>query len=345
MRRWKLLIVDDEPLNIDYLEQELEDLGYETVAAYDGVQALEMVATENPDMILLDIMMPEMDGFQVLERLKENKQWRSIPVVVISAMSDIQSVVKGIEMGADDYLPKPFNDVLLRARLRSGLQKRAWQLQERAYLLEIEAEKHRADELLNVILPEAIAAELKANQVVQPREYLDVAVMFADIVGFTAYCDQHPAAEILANLQALIVGFEQIAIRYRLQKIKTIGDAFMAAGGLLVPLDNPVYECVQCGQEMISLAKKLPAGWDVRVGIHFGSVLGGVVGRQQYLFDIWGDTVNTAQRVERSGKERSVNLSSAAWKQVSDLFVADSSRALEIKGKGLLEIFSIRATS
>jgi class 3 adenylate cyclase len=96
---------------------------------------------------------------------------------------------------------------------------------------------------------------------------------------------------------------------------------------------------------MISLAKKLPAGWDVRVGIHFGSVLGGVVGRQQYLFDIWGDTVNTAQRVERSGKERSVNLSSAAWKQVSDLFVADSSRALEIKGKGLLEIFSIRATS
>ena len=104
-----ILIVDDEPFNVDYLEQELEDLEYDTISAGNGQEALEQVAAHAPDMILLDIMMPVMDGFGALERLKANKQWRDIPVVVISAMSDMDSVTRGIEMGAEDYLPKPFD--------------------------------------------------------------------------------------------------------------------------------------------------------------------------------------------------------------------------------------------
>lgn len=120
----RILIVDDEPLNIDYLEQELEDLQFVTLSAADGVEALEQVEAEAPDLILLDIMMPRMDGFAVLERLKAEKKWRDIPVVVISAMTDLASIARGIEMGAEDYLPKPFDPVLLQARISSGLEKK-----------------------------------------------------------------------------------------------------------------------------------------------------------------------------------------------------------------------------
>jgi CheY-like chemotaxis protein len=109
--RWrtglKILIVDDQPLNVDYLEQELSDLDYQTISAANGKEALERVRAELPDMILLDIMMPVMDGFEALKNLKSEPAWRDIPVVIISAMTDLESVIKGIELGADDYLPKP----------------------------------------------------------------------------------------------------------------------------------------------------------------------------------------------------------------------------------------------
>jgi CheY-like chemotaxis protein len=133
----KILIVDDDPLNIKYLEQELEDLGFETLSAMDGQEALELVSAEAPDLILLDIMMPVMDGFSVLARLKENEAWRDIPVVVISATNDVQSTVKGIELGAEDYLPKPSDPVLLQARINAGLEKKRFRDQEVEYLRQV----------------------------------------------------------------------------------------------------------------------------------------------------------------------------------------------------------------
>ena len=133
-----ILIVDDEPFNVDYLEQELEDLEYDTVNAMDGAEALQQVAATNPDMILLDIMMPVMDGFETLDRLKANEAWRDIPVVIISAMNDINSIARGIEAGAEDYLPKPFDPTLLEARLYAGLEKKRLRDQEIEYLRQVE---------------------------------------------------------------------------------------------------------------------------------------------------------------------------------------------------------------
>ena len=133
-----ILIVDDEPFNVDALEQELEDLGYATVSATNGRAALDCVAATAPDLILLDIMMPEMDGFEVLAHLKADDTLRHIPVVIISALTDLASVVKGIQLGAEDYLSKPFNDVLLRARIEAGLAKKRWRDQEAAYLHHVE---------------------------------------------------------------------------------------------------------------------------------------------------------------------------------------------------------------
>ena len=120
----KILIVDDEPFNVDYLEQELEELDYETVSAFNGQEALDRVRSDFPDLILLDIMMPVMDGFELLTCLKADSCTRDIPVIVISASTDLQSVVRGVQLGAEDYLPKPFEPVLLKARIASSLEKK-----------------------------------------------------------------------------------------------------------------------------------------------------------------------------------------------------------------------------
>jgi sigma-B regulation protein RsbU (phosphoserine phosphatase) len=148
-----ILIVDDEPLNIDYLEQELEGSEYQVSSASNGQQALERVRAEAPDLILLDIMMPVMDGFEALGRLKADAASRDIPVIVISAASDLPNMVRGIQLGAEDYLPKPFEPTLLRARIASSLEKKRLRDLEQLYLKGLERELDIAREIQQGFLP------------------------------------------------------------------------------------------------------------------------------------------------------------------------------------------------
>jgi sigma-B regulation protein RsbU (phosphoserine phosphatase) len=154
--RARILIVDDEPYNIDYVEQELEDLDYQTASAPNGREALEQVAVEAPDVILLDIMMPEMDGFQVLAHLKADERLRNIPVIIISVLDDMGSIVKGIEMGAEDYLPKPFDPVLLKARIGASLEKKRLRDIEVKYLQRINDEMALAWRIQSGFLPKEL---------------------------------------------------------------------------------------------------------------------------------------------------------------------------------------------
>lgn len=149
----KILIVDDEPFNVDYLEQELEEANYDTLSAANGQEALAKVESEAPDLVLLDIMMPVMDGFEVLRRLKSNPSTRHIPVIVISATNNLESVAKGIQLGAEDYLPKPFEPVLLHARLFSSLEKKRLRDLEQLYLQGLEREMEIGREIQRGFLP------------------------------------------------------------------------------------------------------------------------------------------------------------------------------------------------
>lgn len=153
MTSQKILVVDDEPFNVDYLEQELEDLGCEILTAVNGQEALDKVQSEVPDLILLDIMMPVMDGFEVLSRLKADPSTRDIPVIVISANNDLQSVVQGIKLGAEEYLPKPFEPVLLHARISSSLEKKRLRDLQQLYLKGLEREMDIAREIQQGFLP------------------------------------------------------------------------------------------------------------------------------------------------------------------------------------------------
>jgi phosphoserine phosphatase RsbU/P len=190
-QRPKILIVDDEPLNVDYLEQELEDLEYETVSATNGQEGLQRVAEARPDMILLDIMMPVMDGFEMLRQLKGVPDWRDIPVVIISALTDMDSVVRGIKLGADDYLPKPFNPTLLSARLSAGLVRKQLRDLERQHLQSLERELEIGHQIQSGFLPGdlpevsgwGIAAHFQAAREVA-GDFYDVFRMSNGLLGF-----------------------------------------------------------------------------------------------------------------------------------------------------------------
>jgi class 3 adenylate cyclase len=231
--------------------------------------------------------------------------------------------------------------VLLKARINAGLEKKRFHDREVMYLHRIEAEKKRADELLHVILPDEVVEELKATNAVKPRRYTNVAVLFCDIVGFTPYCEKRSPEEVVTYLQELVSAYETLALRYDLQKIKTIGDAFMATAGLLKPVPNPTLSAVQCGLEMITTVRRMPAEWNVRVGIHVGPIMAGVVGHRQYLYDVFGDTVNTAARCESHGVPGAVAVSAAAWREIADRCRGESLGMVHVKGKGDMEIFRV----
>ena len=342
----RILIVDDEPFNRDVLAQELELLEHEAVTAIHGRDALDRLASETVDLILLDIMMPEMDGFAVLRRLKDDARLRHIPVIMISALDDIDSVVRCIELGADDHLPKPFDPVLLKARIGACLEKKRWRDQEVAYLArierqmrEIERERARADRLLHAILPPSAVAELKARDCVTPRRFEQVAVLFGDIVSFTPYCERHPAEEVVANLDRLTRACEDLVSAHGLEKIKTAGDCVVATANLLEPHPDPVLASVRCAFAMADAARANPASWQIRIGIHLGPVVAGVVGQSKFTFDVWGDTVNVAARLSDYGAEAAVYLTDAAWRQLDGRARGQPLGPVALKGKGEIEIY------
>jgi DNA-binding response OmpR family regulator len=337
-RRARILIVDDEPLSVDMLEQELELLHYATISANDGLQALERLDAEPVDLVLLDVMMPRLDGYQVLQCLKTDAELRHIPVIMISALDQLASAVRGIELGAEDYLPKPFDPVLLRARIAACLEKKRWHDREVAYRREIERERERADRLLHAILPATAVAELKASNRVAPRRYELVTVLFADIVGFTAYSEAHAAEEVVANLDRLIQAGEALVSEHGLEKIKTIGDGWVATANLFQRHADPVLASVRSALAIIEAARTNPAAWKIRVGIHVGPVVAGVVGRDKLSFDIWGDTVNVAARLSTLGSNAAVYLSADAWAQVAGRCLGETLGQVVVKGKGEIEV-------
>ena len=201
--------------------------------------------------------------------------------------------------------------------------------------------KRRSDRLLRAILPDQIAAELKANGRVRARRHEDVAVLFADIVGFTQYSDTHDPEEVLEALTEITQRFDAIARDHGLEKLKTIGDSFMAAAGLLTPVLNPDLQCVKAGLDMIEACRELASEWTVRVGVHSGELVAGVLGTEKFLFDVWGDTVNTASRVESNGTPNQVSVSRTSWNRIAHACRGRSRGMVEVKGKGEMEMFIV----
>jgi class 3 adenylate cyclase len=342
-QRGRLLLADDDAPNRDLLCRRLKKLGYEVVAVQNGRDALKLVRKQSFDLVLLDLLMPGLDGREVLARMKADPNLKDVPVIMISALDQVEGIVRCIELGAEDYIAKPFNPVFLRARIGAGLEKKRLRDREVSYVRQIQEEKQRSEKLLHIILPQDVAEELKATDSVKPQRFENAGVLFCDIVGFTAYCDQHAPEEVLPQLQAVVEAFEELTARYGLEKMKTIGDSFMGTIGLGAPVENPALNCVQCGQAMIKAARRLPPYWKVRVGVHVGPVIAGVVGRRKYQYDVWGDTVNLAARMEAAAQPGSICVTASTWRLLEGHCRGKPLGFLEIKGKGALELYRVQA--
>jgi CheY-like chemotaxis protein len=331
--RGRLLVVDDNVADREQLCDLLQEQGHQVTAAASGPEALALVAAQPFDLILLDVLMPGMTGFGLLERLKAEEPWRNIPVLMISALEEMKSIVNGIARGAEDYLCRPVDPMLLRARIGACLEKKRLRDREMFYL-------RRIDELLNALFPPEVVAELKETSAVQPRRYEKVGVMLVDVAGFTHFCDVHRATpeRIVHRLGEHFLACEQVTRRHGVQKIKTIGDAFLGTSGLFGTCPNPVLTLLRCGQDMIEVARSGTPPWEVRVGIHLGPVVAGVLGEAPSTFDIWGDTVNLAARLETCADPGTIVLSADAWGEVASL-CRGNSRWEEIRGKGPMEVF------
>ncbi|MFN2420248.1 MAG: adenylate/guanylate cyclase domain-containing protein [Gemmatimonadota bacterium] len=336
--RGRVLVVDDDEVNRDVLSRRVASQGAEVAVAASGHEALEILRSESFDAVLLDVMMPGMSGYAVLREMKTDTSLREIPVIMISALDEIESTVRCIRLGAEDYLAKPFDPTLLRARLGACIEKKHLRDREVVHLRTIDEERRRSEGLLHAIFPAEVVRELKATHSVRPRRYEDVAVMFIDIVGFTRFAETLEPEKVIDSLQKLVESQEVIAESHGLEKIKTIGDGFMAAAGMLRPTPDPVLTCVRCGLDMITKARELEASWEIRIGVHVGPIVAGVLGRRQYLFDLIGDTVNTASRVESAGVPGAVSLSGSAWQQIAHLSVGRSLGIVPVKGREPIEI-------
>jgi class 3 adenylate cyclase len=332
-----ILIVDDTPDNIAVISGVLK-ANYKTKVATNGEKALALANAPDgkPDLILLDIMMPGMDGYEVCSRLKANPETADIPVIFLTAKTEVDDEARGFEVGAVDYIHKPFTPPLVRARVKTHLALKS-------ALEEAHAARMQADELLDTLLPKAAANEIRNIGTVIPKRHENVAVLFCDVANFTSYCDKHEPEDVIARLDALFVRFEGIVNKHGLEKIKTIGDAFMAASNLLNKADEPLVCAVRCALEMASTMVDSQLDWAVRCGVHLGPVVAGVVGQERYQFDIWGDTVNVAARMCGKSQPGTLAVSEEIWNKISSRFEGVPLGDLEVKGKGMISVFEIRA--
>ena len=332
----RVLIVDDTPTNVGVISGLLKG-AYRTKVATNGEKALVLAsAPEKPDLILLDVMMPGMDGYEVCRRLKANPVTRDIPVIFLTAKTDAIDEENGFEVGAVDYIHKPFSGPIVLARVKT-------QLALQAALAQAREARNQADELLHALLPKKAADEIRSIGTVIPRRYENVAVLFCDVTNFTSYCDKHEPEDVVSRLDALFVIFERVTARHGLEKIKTIGDGFMAAGGLLQEIHDPLGAAVRCGLEMASTLIDARLGWEVRVGVHAGPVVAGVVGQERYQFDIWGDTVNMAARMVGISAPGTVSTTEEIFNRIEASFHGEALGEVNVKGKGPLCVFGVRA--
>lgn len=324
-----ILVVDDDRLNRIVLTRGLEAEGHIVTAAENGREALELLDGELPDVILLDIVMPELGGMEVLDQVKGDPRLRDIPVIMISAVDELDSVVRCIEAGAEDYLPKPFDPTLLRARINAGLTKRRLGRLER----------ERVRDVFARFLPETVVDEVLRDTNGEPRlggVRLVGTILFTDLRGFTTFAERTAPDVIVQVLNTYFSEMSNAVLDNGGTLITFLGDGIMSVFGAPIASDDHADHALAAARQM--LGERLPRfnAWareivsddiefQMGIGVASGPVMSGNVGSSRRLeYAAIGDPVNTAARLQGLAKELG-----------RPLLVAESTRELLADGKDL----------
>src|SRR5262245_2631187 len=291
-----ILVVDDEPYNVDLLAQELTDLGYGIITASNGNEALEVLAQSDCDLALIDIMMPGMDGFQVLSFLRESNQLASLPVIVVSAIDDVTSIARCLELGAEDFITKPFDPTILRGRINGVLEKKRLRDQVQQQLEITKA-------IFGRYVPEGVARRILAGKgTVAPAE-CEASILFLDIEGFTGIAECMAPSQVMAMLSAFFSAVLEPISRFGGVVNQISGDSMLVTCNVPVRqphhADNAVRSAIEI-QKAISERRFGDHFLKLRIGINTGLVVAGNIEVGERLnYTVIGDTVNIAARLEK----------------------------------------------
>ncbi|MDB9511736.1 adenylate/guanylate cyclase domain-containing protein [Kamptonema animale CS-326] len=363
-----ILVVDDTPDNVRLLSTILTEEGYQVRKALNGQRALTTIQEFPPALILLDVMMPDMNGYEVCKKLKDSPQTSSIPVIFLSALDHVLDKVKAFEVGGVDYITKPFQDreVLVRVanqlmiqNQQQLLQEQTKQLQECVGRLQNEIQerqraelalriaKKKSDHLLLNILPAAVVENLKKGAGSAAERFDSATVLFADIVDFTSMAARTSPLELVSLLNQIFSKFDQLTEKHGLEKIKTIGDAYMVAGGLPITRLDHLEAIADMALDMQSaigdFKTDLDRPFQIRIGIHTGPVVAGVIGTKKFTYDLWGDTVNVAFRMESQGLPGYIQVTTDIYDRLKDEYLFEERGTINVKGKGEMLTYWLKA--
>lgn len=332
-----ILLVDDTPDNLRLLSKILTEQGYEVGKALNGQMALRAIKTATPQLILLDINMPNMDGYEVCKAIKDNAQTREIPVIFISALDDVWDKVKAFKVGGIDYITKPFQGEEVLARVENQLKIQALQ---KALL----SEQQKSEKLLLNILPQAIVQELKEKTTSTPTQYESATFLFADIAQFTPNSSLMRAVDVVALLNQVFSAFDELVSLHNVEKIRTIGDSYFVGAGLPIAEPHHAIAIANLALDMQSVITNFHwsngSPLQLRIGINTGGpVVAAVIGTKKFAYDVWGDAVNIASRMESNGQPGKIQCSESTARELKHQFELEKRGNLEIKGCGKMTTY------
>lgn len=354
-----VLVVDDDPVTRQMLSGTLEERGHRVTTADDGRRGLDLVRSERFDVVLLDVLMPHLNGYEVLEHMKGDEELRHIPVVMVTSVDEVESAVRCIELGADDYLSKPIDPVLLIARVNAGLNKKRLHDLEQEHLdevarlnrqLEARVEEQMAELVrtgeLKRFLPLQIAEGLMAGQL-SPADGFErrkLTLLFADLVGFTDLSDTLEPEELSEVLNEYLREMTAVAVAHGGTLDNYIGDGLMVIFGAPIADEEPVqaWAALRAGFGMIARADELsaairdrgiPADLRLRVGVNTGHCTVGVFGSDLLrAYKAVGFAVNVAARLQSEADPGTVLAGFRTYALVKDRVRAQSRGELTLKG-------------
>jgi adenylate cyclase len=339
----RILVVEDTPANIQMLSATLKAAGYQVSVATNGRQALDVVARLTPDLILMDIVMPEMDGFEACRVLKDSSEWRAIPIIFLTSRAETDDIVKGFELGAVDYLAKPFNAHELLARVNTHLT-----VDElRRTLAESHAALERAHELVRRAFGRYVSEEVAESLLTSPEglklggEEREVTILMSDLRGFTALTSRLRPQEVIECLNIFLAAAVEVIGEFQGTIDEIIGDAILVIFGAPVPSEDHADRAVACGialQRMMTRVNERLAGIGIEplemgVGIHSGPVIVGNIGSERRTkYAAVGENVNLTGRIESFTTGGQVLISEETRRRVTAELVVDAEFQVEPKG-------------
>ncbi|MES1214851.1 MAG: adenylate/guanylate cyclase domain-containing protein [Bacteroidota bacterium] len=369
--KYNVLYVDDEVNNLNSFRAALRR-NYNVFTSLSGEEGIEILSKNDIHVVVTDQRMPNMTGVQFLQHIPGDQDNIRI---ILTGFSDIESIIEAINTGkVYRYITKPWDKdelkitidnaietVMLRRNNRQlifELQENNAHLEEKVKLRTIEIEqqkmlvesaKAKSDSLLLNILPDEIAEELKMFGRSYTRRHQQVSVLFADIKDFTVIAEKISAEKLVTQLDEVFRAFDNIVEKYNIEKIKTIGDAYMCACGLPQTDGENAVKSIKAALDMQEFMKgfalsskiqNLPA-FEMRIGIHTGPVIAGVVGNRKFVYDIWGDTVNLAAQMEQRGEACKINISGATHALVKDYFECTYRGKIQVKNKAEIDMYFV----